>query len=574
MSRLKNPTLSFDTIADDLVRGVTDLCDERSNKWISIEEFISEYLDLGISPSIQQISLLKAFYGEELTLEERGVLEYWKAESKTTWEPDKPYQYLVLESGRRSGKTSVCAGVIGAYEFFKLCRLPNPQQHYGIAKTTTISILCLATQSTQGQRTIFGDLKAIIEQSPYFKRLIDSQQIKLLEDEIKYPSKRLAIYAGNSKSGSQVGGTMKALIMDEVARFANESGVQNALELWSNLGAATVTFGYEAVKVAVSSAWCEGDAIQVLGERAAYTDRMLGFRLCSWELNPAKASRDNPVIMADYAADPIKAALEYESIRPAMVDSFFLMQEIDRAPRRRSPIVLVPGEVELAGEQLRTVKIREIESYTGLSVAHLDPSLGRDGYALAVGHNEFTEDGLPIVVIDTLGLWQKEHKQSIYLADVEKVVLEIHRSRPLAKLTADHYGSGADTLQRLKMQGLKTEVVYYSNKLQKMAYELMRQLLHQRRLVLPGDNYWTPTLIRELSRIQILRNEKIDHPPGVGESKDLADAIAGVVWELSQRAHKDLGTRTPFTPTLAPATGFNRERLDRKANYRAYRQRI
>ena len=444
-----------------------------------------------------------------------------------------------VAQGFISHNTSLCASVIGAYEFFKLSRMKCPQEYYGIAKVSTISILCLATQATQGQRTIFGGIKAVIQECKYFKRLMDSQEVFLLDEEIRYPSKRLAIYAGTSKSSSQVGATLKALIMDEIARFENEKGINNALELWSNLGASTVTFGDAAIKVAISSAWCQGDAIQILREKAEYTPKCLSFSLRSWDLNPVKAARSNPIIVAAYAEDPLKAALEFENIRPAVGDSFIPLNEIEDIPKRSAAVKIEPTTTVVGGVTYRTVAVVEGKEEWCNTVLHIDPSMGKDGYGLAFGHSEFDQDGLQTVVIDGLGMWQKDHQHSIYLADVEKVILQIHKLRNIVKVSGDHYGSGAETLQRLKMQGLRCETVYFSNRTQVEMYELLRQLIHQRRLVLPGDSYWTGLLIRELSRIQLIRGMKIDHPPGANESKDLADAVAAVAWHLAQRAHID-----------------------------------
>ena len=487
-----------------------------------------------------------------------------------------PGKEAYIAQGILSHNTSMCASIIGAYEFFKLARMVCPQEHYGIAKISTISILCLATQATQGQRTIFGGIKAVIQECKYFQRLIEAQELFLLDEEIRYPRKRLAIYAGTSKSSSQVGATLKALIMDEVARFENEKGISNALELWSNLGASTVTFGQEAIKVAISSAWCQGDAIQILLEKSKYAPRSLTFSLRSWDLNPVKAARDNPIIVAAYAEDPIKAALEFENIRPAVGDSFIPLSEIEAIPKRNAAVTLEPATVTIGGTPYKTVRVKGGTPAFANTVLHIDPSMGKDGYGLAFGHSEFNEEGLMTVVIDGLALWQKDAHANIYLADVEKVILDIHQLRPIVKITADHYGSGAETLQRLRLHGLVCETVYFSNRTQVEMYELLRQLIHQHRLVIPGDSFWTGLLVRELSRVQLVRGVKIDHPPGVNESKDLADAVAAVAWQLSQRIFIDRSvaqqTPTTFTTTTSSPVPIGlQEKQLRRQKYAQFR---
>lgn len=479
-----------------------------------------------------------------------------------------PERECYLAAGFSSHNTNVCGAVIGAYEFFKLSRLPNPQLHYGIAKSTTISIVCLATQATQGQRTIFAGIKNLLEDSPYFQRLIKQNEILLLDEEVRYPSKRLAIYAGNSKSASQVGGTVKALIMDEVARFENDKGVANAIELWNNLGAATLTFGYEAIKVAVSSAWCEGDAIQILKEDGQFTPRTLTFSLCSWDLNPDKASRSNPVIVADYNSNPTMAALEYENIRPSVHNSFIPPAEIQQLERRPANISLKAVERNINGTLYHSIEC-QAELDDSVCFIHLDPSLGKDGYALAAGHCEWNEQEQRIVVIDGLALWQSTPGIPIYLADVENVIKTIYHSRPVGLVSTDHYGAGAETIQRLKTQGIRCETIFFSNRQQLQMYELLRQLIHQKRLVLPGDSPWYGTLVRELGRLQLVKGNKIDHPPGPNESKDLADAVAGVCWQLHKTFSPKLAYPSP-TPNIPHTTSLKKERLRQTLINRRY----
>ena len=102
-------------------------------------------------------------------------------------------------------------------------------------------------------------------------------------------------------------------------------------------------------------------------------------------------------------------------------------------------------------------------------------------------------------------------------------------------------------------------------------YELLRQLIHQKRLILPGDNYWVGVLIRELSRVQLIRGSKIDHPPGANESKDLADAVAAVAWQLSQRLLLDgWGYRSETYSTdegVKVTPGVKGERWARRQRY-------
>lgn len=72
---------------------------------ISIVEFAEEFIFNGKNQLYPpQRAILKAFYGEELSEDEKDTLEYWTELDRTTYVPGRNYRHLVLEAGRRSGK--------------------------------------------------------------------------------------------------------------------------------------------------------------------------------------------------------------------------------------------------------------------------------------------------------------------------------------------------------------------------------------------------------------------------------------------------------------------------------------
>ena len=433
-----------------------------------------------------------------------------------------------------SGKSSLAA-VIATYEFYVLCKMPSPQIKYGIATSTPISILVLATTATQAKKTIFKTVTGVVKNTRYFQKLESQGKLFIGKEEVAYDDKLLYIYSGNSQSGSQVGGTMKALVMDEVARFKDSDGVSNAHELWSNLGIATTTFGKDARRVAISSAWFEGDAIQTMYNDTKVDPTSLGIQTRSWDLNPIHAARDNPVVVSEYAKDPVAAAIEFEGIRPAAVDPFLSAEEIKRACTGKTCIHYKTYVENDNGYDLEKIKITSVGKRSSGTVLHVDPAITRDSYAMAFGHSEF-QKGNQIVVIDGLLAWEPKHNTEVSIIDVQDAILHIHRYRPLVKFSADHYNS-AETIQRIRKYGIKCEVQNYSNSLQLSMYDLLRQLLHENRLILPNDSPLTSLLQRELSKVQLIRGMKIDHIPG--ESKDLADAVASVCWHLASRIDRD-----------------------------------
>ena len=486
----------------------------------------------------RQWLVLKTFYGLELEPEDIEILEAWYALDRTSINPEfyevgKQNQSLCIEAGRRGGK-SWAASIIVAYEFYRLCMMKSPQKHYNIASSTPIAIYCIATSATQTKRTIFGQAKALLDYIPSIKRLIDQKRIIVGEEEVKYPDKLLHIYSGNSNSASQVGSSVILLAMDEVARFDEDGHAEdesNALKLWSNIGISGVTFGSDAKRIAISSAWCDGDAIQVLYNKSKTSNGRVGFRLRSWDLNPVHAARDNPIIQAEYDDDSRKAALEFEGVRFNKAYSFFNDIEVERAFTGNSVLrasVMPPSE-----DNLVRLSVTDIRPYRQITVMHLDPAFVRDAYAIAFGHREQRKDQ-KIAVIDALLAWEPDIGQQVGISNVYQTIYQIHHSRPLSKITSDHYNP--ETIQRLKGSGLNASIMTFSAGKQLEIYDFTRKLLHEDRLIFPKDSQWSSKLKEELFGIQLIKGRKIDHTKDgcfVGETRiPLLDGTRPTIAEL------------------------------------------
>lgn len=506
----------------------------------NIVDFLENEVDKeawGIELTKRQLLILKCFYGETLDEEDIQILDAWQSLDRTSFLLDlyeeqgpKRRQALIVEAGRRSGKSMIGSIIIG-FEFYKLCMLPSPQLHYGIAASTPIAIYCLATGADQTKKTIYGQARAFLEFIPKVKRLIDQKKIIIGETEVKYRDKLIYIYSGNSKSSSQVGSSVILLLMDEVARFKSDNGESNALELWSNLGVSGVTFGEDALRVAISSAWEDKDAIQVLYnicKDPEVADTFVGFRLRSWDANPKHASRDSPIIRAEYASNPISAALEFEGVRTSGQYAFLNKEEVIRAFKGANTVKAT--KLPASEDRLVKLHITEVTPAKGLrTYLHLDPAVKKDAYGMAYGHKDTNAEGQTIVVIDGLLAWEPDELNQVSITNVQQAIYDINKYRPLAKITSDHQHS-PETIQRLKANGFNAETIYFSRSMQMDMFDCLRKLLHEDRLILPRFSDYSYILKDELINLQLLKENKIDHKPD--GSKDLADCVAAICWQL------------------------------------------
>lgn len=526
----------FDQLADQLQ--TTFAADTAA---VDIVDFVENVIDKeawGIKLDRRQLLILKVYYGVDLDDDDLAILEAWGLEEvdRTTFNvqdflEDGPcvYQSLILECGRRGGKTLIGAIII-AYEFYKLCLLPSPQKHYEIAANTPIVIYCIATVAEQTKKTIYGQARALLYFVPLLRKLIDSKEIIVGETEVKYPAKLLFIFSGNSKSAGQVGSSVILLVMDEVARFRSEQGESNALELWSNIGISGLTFGEDGKRVAISSAWEEEDAIQKLYNTCkdvTVRTSFIGFRLRSWDLNPKHASRDHPLVRAEYASNAYEAALEFEGIRYSSQNAFLDPMEVRNAFRGGCALDGVTSDS--SSDELVKINLTKLHDGHHPVYIHLDPAVKRDAYGLAMGHAERNEEGETIVIIDGLIAWEPTETKQVSITNVQSAIYEIHRRRVITKVTSDHQHS-PETIQRLRANGINAESIYFSRSIQMEMYDCLRKLLHEKRIVFPRTGNFSPMLQDELVNLLLIQGDKITHRPD--KSKDLADCVAAIAWHI------------------------------------------
>jgi hypothetical protein len=167
---------------------------------------------------------------------------------------------------------------------------------------------------------------------------------------------------------------------------------------------------------------------------------------------------------------------------------------------------------------------------------HLDLSLTGDATGVVVGHvvgfDEVERGGeieiLPRIRVD-LSLQVLPPRNSEIRFDKIRTLLYKLREQGmnLKYVTADSFQS-ADTLQQLRQKGFTTGRLSVDK--DPRPYDLLKAAIYDGRLELPDHD----ALRRELLALERdPRTGKVDHP--VHGSKDVADALAGVVFQLSRR---------------------------------------
>lgn len=493
---------------------------------------------------------LKDLSSSEILWDEVSNLEYLQAEPTVALEV---YGTRVIGNSIISHNSkSVMASIIALYEFYSLITQANPARKYGLLPSSPIAILVIGQGQAQVKETIFAAIKGFAENSYYFKALAENGVIEILSEEIRCSSKNIAIYAKHTNSKALVGYSIKCLVLDEVSRFetSSETGENPGLLIWKNVSRGAAAFGRDAKKIAISSAWEKGDPMEVLYEEAQKDVQSLAFRLTTFHLNINLKKGITPIIVSDYATDPLTARLEYEGIRFNKHGSFLTLDILKEACKGFSCLDAIPKELDISiNGDLRHyigIDILRLEQSTPelVSFIHVDPALKKDSAALAIASSILLPNQTWGIAIDGLLKWEpgideKGLKRVVSFIDLEEKIEYLATHRRVKGVSFDQYNS-ASFIQQLHMKGINTKEMSCSRDNQLVYYTLFRDLLNHNLIIFPKDNLWIGEAITELSELIIKPNKQIVHPYA---GKDLADAIVGAVFNCFQY-QVDTGLRT------------------------------
>jgi hypothetical protein len=138
-------------------------------------------------------------------------------------------------------------------------------------------------------------------------------------------------------------------------------------------------------------------------------------------------------------------------------------------------------------------------------------------------------DTAPYYVIEVLLCIRPPTGDQIYMPDLRRLVYELQaHGFPIHGFSSDSF-QAVEMHQQIRRHGIHTELISMDRIID--PYEELKSAIYEKRIEYYG---YTP-LLQELRSLEYDRVKgKIDHPRHA--SKDVADALAGVVWGLRQQA--------------------------------------
>jgi hypothetical protein len=477
----------------------------------------------------------------------------------------------MITGGIGIGKTTVASVVLPYLAHWVLC-LKDPQDFFELLPGSRIAFMQMSTSGPQAKEVVFGDIKARIEHSPWFKGRYPYD--RNFKNQIRFEQKDIWILPGDSAETTFEGYNILGGILDEADSHKTTANKDYAEQ------------GYTTIHSRISSRFGDRGFLLVIGQMkkangfaakkyeefrkdpGAYAVRMAIWESFGWErhTNPDGTrdsfwydSKRKEIVTADIAKvvagdhiieipnlyrgdfenNPEKALRDLAGIPPATGSPFIsLAYKVTEARERWVERYGNESPVDVHGQFADWFRGHESIK----RVAHIDLAYSAkgDGLGLAMGHVpeivEIEGERKPFIVIDFVMRLHASAGQEIFLGDVRRIIYDIKDvlGFNLKRVTMDGFQS-TDTRQQLERRRFDTELVSVDK--QVLPYHDLREAIYENRIAFPPyvvkmrpeDTMTTEILVKELTEL-VDNGDKVDHPPD--GSKDVSDAVAGVVFSL------------------------------------------
>ena len=542
----------------------------------TLSEFLGPgYLDIdaGIRVGVRQV--LVDILGEEVNTEKPTLLP----EAMST-------------GGVGIGKTTLASIILCYVVHWTLC-LKDPQGYFNLLPGSRIAFAQAATRAAQAKEVVFGDVKARVNNSDWFKKYPYDKSFK---NQMRFPSKDVWIVPGDSTETGYEGYNVLGFIIDEMDSHKETETKSYAESAYTTLSNRTRSrygnrgFGILIGQMKSASGFANAKMNEFL-DNDVYVNRMTIWESWGWDAyaDPTKVDlfsgidKDGrperfyydvqrkeiipegliykgfvevdgvnvleipKVYLPEFKKDPVKALRDLAGIPPLSSDPFItLAHKILECPRRFENDFAEGSPIDLQG-RLETW-FRAPNSIP--RVAHVDIGYSPNGDALgfAMGHVHHmveTDDGelKPYIVFDLLKQWRAKSGKEIHLNDVRQFIYSLRDlGFRLNVVTFDGFQS-TDFRQQLERRRIQTDYVSMDKEL--TPYYDLKDAIYEDRVAWP--RLMVPSLKKEGVNVDLAYDElsqlvddgrKIDHTHH--STKDLADAMAGVTFTLmgDRRYHR------------------------------------
>jgi hypothetical protein len=495
------------------------------------------------------------------------------------------YNEAILTGGIGSGKTTLALFTI-AYQLYLLSRLEAPHKEFSLSPSSEIVFIFQSATSDLARNVDYSDFKRLIMGAPYFRRHF--RYDRSIESELRFPN-RIVVRPVSGRSTAALGQNVMGGVIDEMnfmetversKRNPDGGEFDQAGALYSAIARRRASRfmkhgNLPGILCLISSRRYPGQFTDRKEEERRSQLRETGktpiylYDKRVWDIKPSGTycgetfnvfigdlsrqprildeeeslpEADRALVLAvpveycrDFEADLVNALRDIAGVASVAMHPFLVKRDAVSACFGKTQSVLDRSTCDFETSKLRIFPKR-FQSPELIRFAHLDLSLTGDATGVVVGHvANFVQvdrsgepEVLPRIRVDFALQVRPPKGGEVRYDGIRALIYKLRElGMELRFVSADSYQS-ADTLQQLEQKRFVTWRRSIDN--DPRPYEVLKAALYDGRVELPEHD----VLHRELLSLERdLKTGKVDHPPR--GSKDLADALAGVVFGLSYR---------------------------------------
>lgn len=489
------------------------------------------------------------------------------------------YVEIVLTGGIGSGKT-YCALYTTAYQLYLLSCMRDAHRTFGKDPSTEILFIFQSINTTLAKELDYKRFKHIIESSPYFMKYFPFK--KDLESRLVFPN-RIEVVPVSGQETAAIGQDVIGGIIDEVnymavtqrSKNSVDGGTYNqAIALYNSISRRRKTRFMSQGKLPgllciVSSKRYPGQFTDIKELEAKTDPTIYIYDKRVWDIKPSEFSGDRfPVFIGDasrkprileqgdplFTTDPdmvhgiplefredferdiINALRELDGTSTLARFPFFTdIDSITNCMGKVSPM-LEEESVDFEHELLTIDPARFYKPHLP-RFAHVDLAISGDSAGLVIGtvtgftkvkHGEHHEEVLPEIWIDSILEIRPPKNGEIKFFKIRELLYALKELGMNMKWATFDSFQSKDSQQILAQRGFVTGI--QSMDTTPVPYMISKNALYDGRVSMPNH----AKLLVELASLERdPATGKIDHP--ANSSKDLSDALAGVIYGLSMR---------------------------------------
>jgi hypothetical protein len=496
------------------------------------------------------------------------------------------YVEAVLTGGIGSGKTTA-ALYTTAYQLYLLSIMENPHEEYGLDPSSEIMFIFQNKTATLAKTVGYRRFKSMLEHSTYFNTRF--RWDKNIESKLVFPN-RIEVLPVSGTETATLGQNVMGGMIDELNymdRVEDSKQVDDgeefdqAIRLYNSISRRRKTRFAKRGKLPgilclVSSRKYPGQftdtkeaererEIAKTGKSVIYLYDHTVWEIKPWDYGEERfhvfigdktrqayilgddeevSAADRSLIRSiplefriDFDTDIINALREVAGVSTVATNPFLANTELVVACFKGGmQSILSRAEVEFETEALRFHKKRFDKPYE-MRYIHVDLGLTSDSAGIVCGfvdkfvqirRSEKVVEIMPLVKVDFALRVKPPQNGEIHFEKIRTMIYKLAEAGlNICWVSFDSYQS-VDSIQTLQMRGFDAGTL--SMDTSTVPYEMLRSALYDSRVEMPLHQRLHSEL---LGLERDLKKGKIDHPPR--GSKDISDALAGVVFGLTQK---------------------------------------